>query len=105
MVSTLVPAVRCEHLCRKLHKQQKIQDLDILHEYNPEIRDPSHTQLRIATKQAWDEDRLEYGCKLLNEGKGQKVAARTAGVLLADLLKYWNAHHAHSEDDDSDSDY
>lgn len=91
-------------VCRQLHNQKQIQDLGILHDYNPQEKDPSHTQLRIAAKQAWDEDKLEIGCKLLNEGKGQKFAARTAGVLLADLMKYWEANYAHSDDDDDDSD-
>lgn len=76
----------------------------MLHAYNPEERDPSHTQLRIASKQAWDEDRLEAGCQMLNEGIGRKKAAQRAGVLLADLVKYWETHYAHDEDDDSDSD-
>jgi hypothetical protein len=90
--------------CRQLHQQRQIQELDILHEYNPNERDPSHTQLRIAAKQAWDEDKLEEGCKMLNQNIGFKTAARRAGVLQSDLRKYWDANYGIGyDDDDSDS--
>lgn len=72
--------------------------------YDPETRDPSNTQLRIAAKQVWDEDKLEHGCRLLNEGVGKDRAARIAQVLKADLMKYWGENYAYSESD-SDSDF
>ena len=92
-------------LCRQLHNQKHVQELGLLREYDPEERDPSHTQLRIAMRQVWCEEKLEKGCEMLNRGIGQKTAAREAGVLLADLKKYWEENYAHSESDGSDSDY
>lgn len=62
----------CRH-CRALHQQEGIAEM--VGQYNPDKVDPSAAMMNLAVR-GWDSKKLDYGCKLLQEGYGQKAAAR-----------------------------
>lgn len=71
--------------CRVLHEQGGIVT-DMVGEYNPNKRDPSATMMRIATLD-WETEKLDEGCRMLDEGIGLKQAARRVRSVHCLLLR------------------
>ena len=69
-------------------------------------KDTSTTQVYIAKRAKFDQDKLEEGVRLIEKERfGLKAAARRVGVVKGVLQKYWNEHYKHiyhSEDDGSE---
>jgi hypothetical protein len=66
--------------CRQIHSQGGTVT-QMIGAYNPNERDPSHSMLRIATRE-WDTDRLEEGCRLVEQGMSERLAARQVCLCL-----------------------
>lgn len=59
--------------CRELHAQDDVKHL--FNDYKPDVRDPSNTMIRIATRD-FDPDRMRRACKLMDSGVGLQRAAK-----------------------------
>lgn len=59
--------------CRELHAQEDVKHL--FSDYKPDVRDPSNTMIRIATRD-FDPERMKRACKLMDRNWGLQRAAK-----------------------------